>query len=251
MHAMTTLVDLLRISSMKHSLPLSALVGTIGLSLLTACGGGGDGSSLPAECTTNSPLQISSPGIDELNGDFTPTDTVIFQGKMVPGAELFQKTPDELKALEADSIGTAYRAIVADFPIKDAQIIGGFNSGVILPEGSGTYFYLSLFPNESGTWTAGDVLSTTSPDPYLAEVGSSLGAHISMSLETQYVESYFLAVSTDYEGSVTVLAADEKNLCLSIDYSAPVFGSNGADIFNLSGVISGKVEDFIVGDIAG
>jgi hypothetical protein len=236
---------------MKRSISLSLVVGTICLPLLTACGGGGGGSSLPAECKTNSPLQITSPGIDELNGEFTPTDTVIYQGKMVPGAELFGKTPEELKALEAESIGTAYRAIVADFPIKDAQIIGGFNSGVYLPEEGGTYFYLSLFPNESGTWTAGDVLSATSPDPYLTEVGSSLGAHISMSLQTQYVESYFLTVSTDYEGSVTVLAADDKNLCLSIDYSAPVFGSNGADIFNLSGVISGKVEDFIDGDLAG
>lgn len=236
---------------MKRS--LTVITGFIGLSVVAACGGGGGdgGASLPAECSTNSPVQITSPGIDELNGEFTPTDTVIIPGKLVPGVDLFGKTDEELKALEADAIGTAYRAIIADFPIAEAQISGGFNSGVFLPEDGGTYFYLSLFPNESGTWTAGDVLSATSPAPYLAEVGSSLGAHISMSLESQYVESYFLTVSTDYEGSVTVLAADEKNLCLSIDYTAPVFGSEGADLFNITGVISGEIESFKPGDLAG
>jgi hypothetical protein len=235
---------------MKH--PVTATIGIIGLCVIAACGGGGDGgSSLPAECSENAAVQITSPGIDGLNGEFSPTDTKIVPGKIVPGVELFSKTDEELKALEADAIGTAYRVIIADFPIDDAQIDGGFNSGVFLPEGGGTYFFLSLFPNESGTWTAGDVLSATSPAPYLAEVGSSLGAHISMSLESEFVESYFLTVSTDYEGSVTVLAADEKNLCVSIDYTAAVFGSEGSDLFNITGVISGKVESFKTGDLTG
>ena len=235
---------------MKRTLPL--ISGILGLSLLAACGGGGDGgSSLPAEGKTNAPVQITSPGADGLNGEFTPTDTLIVPGKIVPGVELFGKTDDELKALEADAIGTAYRAIIADFPIADNQISQGFNSFVSLPESGGTYMYISLYPKEGGVWTAGDVLSATSPSPYLAEVDSSLGAHISMSLESQYADSYFLTVSTDYEGSVTVLAADDKNLCLSIDYTAPVFGSNGADLFNITGVISGKIESFITGDLAG
>lgn len=235
---------------MNRSIPL--ISGIFGLCFLAACGGGGDGeSSLPAECTTNSPVQITSPGADGLNGEFTPTDTLIIPGKIVPGVELFGKSDDELKALEAEAIGTAYRAVIADFPIEDNQLLRGFNSFVSLPESGGTYMYISLFPKEGGEWTAGDVLSMTSPSPYLADVDSSLGAHISMSLESQYADGYFLTVSSDYEGSVTVLAADDKNLCLSIDYTAPVFGSNGADLFNITGVISGKLESFITGDLAG
>lgn len=249
MDAMSSDDALLDTPSMKRTLPL--VPGVVGLALLAACGGGGDeASSLPAECTTNSPVQITSPGADELNGEFTPTDTLIIPGKIVPGVELFEKTDEELKALEADAIGTAYRAIIADFPIEDNQISEGFNSFVSLPESGGTYMYISLYPKQGGAWTTGDVLSATSPSPYLADVDSSLGAHISMSLESQYVESYFLTVSNDYEGSVTVLAADEKNLCLSIDYTAPVFGSDGTDLFNITGVISGKIEPFITGDLA-
>lgn len=240
---------LLDTPSMKRK--LSLISGILGLSFLAACGGGGGGSSAPAECKTNAPLQITSPGLDALNGEFTPTDTVIYQGKIVPGVDLFGKTPEELKALEADSIGTAYRAIVADFPIIENQIMGGFNSGVFPPETGGTHLYFSFFPNEGDSWSAGDVLSVTSPSSYLSDIGSSGGANVSLYLGTTLDDSYLLGgVTSEYAGSATVLAVDDENLCLSIDYTIPVLGADGAEKFNVTGVINGKVESFIDGDLA-
>lgn len=249
LHATISVGVVLDTSSMNRIAPIAA--GILGLSLLAACGGGGGGSSLPDECKTNSPLQITSPGLDALTGEFTPTDTLIVPGKIVPGVDMFGKTPEELTALEADSIGTAYRAIVADFPIKENQIAGGFNSGVFEPETGGTHLYFSLFPNEGGTWTAGDVLSVTSPSPYLAEVASSGNANVSLYLGTTLADSYLLGgVTSDYSGSATVLAADDKNLCISIDYTIPVLGSDTTEKFNVTGVISGKIEEYVPGDLA-
>jgi hypothetical protein len=237
---------------MKRTLPLlTGIVGVVGLSFLSACGGGG-GSSLPAECKKNSPLQISSPGLPALDGEFTPTDTVIFPGKIVPGAEIFGKTPEELEALESEAIGTAFRVIVADFPIKENQIMGGFNSGVISPETGGTNLYFSVYPIRPGEMQVGDVIGATESSPYLADVSSSVGANLSMYVDTTLDENYFLGGATDqYAGGVTVLAFDEKNLCLSVDYTIPELSSDSGALFTVKGVISGSIEKYASGDIAG
>lgn len=232
---------------MKRTLLITISVAS--MSLLAACGGGG-GSSLPKECKKNSPLQISSPGLDALNGEFTPKDTTIFQAKIVPGAELFEATPEELTEIESQSIGTAFSVIVADFPVKENQIIGGFNSGVFNPEEGGTNMVLTLFPLEAGTWKVGDYLSWDARSPYLENVGRSMGVNVLLYLDTSLNDDYFLGGATeDYSGGVTVLAVDEKNLCVAIDYTTPVLSDSG-DVFNVKGVISGKIEDYISGDVA-
>lgn len=232
---------------MKRTLLITISVAS--MSLLAACGGGG-GSSLPEECKKNSPLQISSPGLDALNGEFTPKDTTIFQAKIVPGAELFEATPEELTEIESQSIGTAFSVIVADFPVKENQIIGGFNSGVFNPEEGGTNMVLTLFPLEAGTWKVGDYLSWDARSPYLENVGRSMGVNVLLYLDTSLNDDYFLGGATeDYSGGVTVLAVDEKNLCVAIDYTTPVLSDSG-DVFNVKGVISGKIEDYISGDVA-
>lgn len=233
---------------MKRTLTIVTTVAS--MSLLAACGGGGGGSSLPDECKKNSPLQITSPGLDALNGEFTPSDTTIFQAKIVPGAELFEATPEELEEIESQSIGTAFSVIVADFPIKENQIIGGFNSGVFNPEEGGTNMVLTLFPVEAGSWKVGDYLSWDARSPYLEGVGRSMGVNVLLYLDTTLDEDYFLGGATeDYSGGVTVLAVDEKNLCVAIDYTTPVL-SNSDGVFNVKGVISGKIEDYISGDVA-
>lgn len=227
-----------------------ALTGIVGLSVLAACGGGG-GSSLPAECKKNAPLQITSPGLDALNGEFTPKDTTIFQAKIVPGAELFEATPEELEEIESQSIGTAYAVIVADFPVKENQILGGFNSGVFPPEEGGTYMAFTLFPLDVAAWKVGDYLSWDSRSSYLEGVGRSLGVNSTLYLSSSLDDSYFLGGPNDSTpGGIKVLAVDDKNLCLEVDYSSALLSSSG-DVFNVKGVISGKIEDYISGDVAG
>ena len=231
---------------MKRTLLVTVSVAS--MSLLAACGGGG-GSSLPDECKTNSPLQITSPGYEAVEGEFTPTDTVIYQGKIVPGAKI-DFSSEKMKEIEAESIGTAFRVIVADFPIKENQILESFNSGVFEPEDGGTYLDISLFPNESGEWQVGDVIDVQNPAPYVDDLEWSLGESLSVYLGTTLTERLLFGGSESaFVGSATVLAVDEKNLCFSIDYTAPIYTSE--ELFNVKGVISGKIEDYISGDIAG
>lgn len=51
---------------------------------------------------------------------------------------------EELAAHESEAIGTALRVIVADFPIEENQILGGFNSRVFAPESGGTHLCVSI-----------------------------------------------------------------------------------------------------------
>ena len=234
---------------MKRTLLVTVSVAS--MSLLTACGGGGGGSSLPDECKKNSPLQITSPGLDALNGEFTPKDTTIFQAKIVPGAELFEATPEELAEIESQSIGTAYAVVVADFPVKENQIIGGFNSGVFPPEEGGTYLAFTLFPLDPTAWKVGDYLSWDATSSYLQDVGRSLGSNSTLYLSTSLDDSYYLGGPNDgTPGGIKVLAVDDENLCLEVDYSSALLSDSG-EVFNVKGVISGKIEDYISGDIAG